>query len=82
MTPLPSSVSAHLAVSGDARAVPLLALHTVGRAIILAGGLYAAGLRGRQLTRGALFGALAIELFVLAWHMKGGPDGTADFDGR
>ena len=40
---------------------------TLFRAGLIAGGLWAAGLRGRQLAKGALYGATAVEVFVLGY---------------
>jgi hypothetical protein len=40
---------------------------TAFRAMLISAGLYAAGLRGKQLVKGAAFGALAIEVFVLGY---------------
>lgn len=46
---------------------------TLFRAGLIAGGLYVAGLRGRDLWMGSLAGATAVELFVLgytAYHVR------------
>jgi hypothetical protein len=54
-----------------ARGVPGGWLEAVGstlfRAGLIGGGLYAAGLRGRPLWKGAIFGAAAVEIFVLGF---------------
>ena len=40
---------------------------TLFRSMLIGAGLYAAGLRGSQLVKGALAGATAIEVFVLGY---------------
>lgn len=40
---------------------------TAFRALLISAGLYATGLRGTQLVKGAVAGALAIEVFVLGY---------------
>jgi len=40
---------------------------TAFRALLILAGMYAAGLRGKQLVKGAAFGALAVEVFVLGY---------------
>ena len=40
---------------------------TAMRALLISAGLYASGLRGKQLAKGAVYGALAIEVFVLGY---------------
>lgn len=52
---------------------------TLFRAGLIAAGMYAAGLRGRDLLVGAFAGATAVEVFVLAYtayHVRKG-DGSA-----
>lgn len=53
-----------------------------GRAALIGTGLYVAGFRGRDLVKGSLFAATAIEIFVLAWILKTNqhsPQSTAGF---
>lgn len=48
---------------------------TAFRALLISAGLYAAGLRGKQLAKSAIYGALAIEVFVLGYtyyHVRKG----------
>lgn len=40
---------------------------TLFRALLISAGMYAAGLRGRQLAKAALAGATAVEVFVLGY---------------
>jgi hypothetical protein len=64
--PLPSQQSAIQVASGDASAIPMVALHVVGRAAIIALGMVAVGIRRPAvLVPGALGGSLAVEAFVL-----------------
>lgn len=83
---LPSSTAADRLVSGDPWAIPAVVMSTVLRGGLIAGGLYVAGLRGKDLAKGAVGGALAIETFVLGYvaaqRLRGrrGPV-TADLDG-
>ncbi len=64
--PLPSQSSASALVRGDWSAAPTVALHIVGRAGIIAAGMAVVGERDAgRLTKNALAGSLAIELFVL-----------------
>ena len=66
-TPLPSQSSAAALVSGDFTALPTVALHVVGRAALIAGGM--ALLTGerdpKRLVGGSVAGSAMIELFVL-----------------
>lgn len=65
---LPSQTTA-LALSEGAPVGVLLARDIAGRAALISLGMYCAGLRGKELWRGALGGALSIEAFVLAWTL-------------
>ena len=65
-TPLPSQSSAAALVGGDLSAAPMVALHLVGRAGLIAAGLAIAGAREPKiLIGGSLAGSGVIELFVL-----------------
>ncbi len=72
---LPSASSAEALVAGDVGALPRVALHMGGRAVLVGTGLAVAGFRGRKLVVGALAGAAAIEAFVLlyAWWKRDKP---------
>lgn len=63
---LPSGESAARLVRGELEALPLAAVHTLGRAALIGAGLAIAGLRV-GLVKYALAGALSIEVFVLLW---------------
>lgn len=63
---LPSGESAARLVRGDLDALPLAALHTLGRASLIGAGLAIAGLR-ENLVKYSLSAAVAIEGFVLLW---------------
>jgi hypothetical protein len=54
-------------MSGDLSAAPEALLHMGLRGGLIAAGMYAAGLRGKDLTKYALAGTAAIEVFVLTW---------------
>jgi len=64
---LPSGDSARRIVNGDWSALPTATMHWLGRSALIGVGLAIAGLRGKQLVKGALLGATAIEAFVLTW---------------
>jgi len=63
---LPSGESAAAFIEGKPGAWLGVVGHTALRATLIAGGLYAAGLRKRVIP-GALAASAAIELFVLSW---------------
>lgn len=55
-------------MGGDWNALPDAGLHTLGRSVLIASGLYAAGERDMQkLGRYAFGAAVAIECFALIW---------------
>lgn len=65
---LPSASSACGVVHGEAGAIPKAALHTVGRAALIAVGIAAMGERDPwRLTKYSIGAALAIEAFALTW---------------
>jgi hypothetical protein len=66
--PLPSQAAADAFVASPSltTAIPVVA-STALRGALVAGGLYALGLRGKKLAESALTGAGAIEAFVLGW---------------
>ena len=65
---LPSADSACRLMSGDLSALPSAAFHTLGRAALIAVGIYAAGERDPgKLARYSVGAAVAIEAFALAW---------------
>ena len=68
---LPSSGSACDLIRGVPGAFPRVVVHTMGRACLIAAGLYfLGGIRGREarrLPRLSLGAAVAIEIFALAW---------------
>jgi len=64
---LPSSTTAYRVVAGDTSALWLLLRDAAGRAGLVGVGAYAAGVRGENLWRASIGGALGIEAFVLAY---------------
>lgn len=65
---LPSATSACDLMGGDIKALPRAAFHTLGRALLISVGVYAAGERdASKLAKYSLGAALAIEAFALAW---------------
>jgi hypothetical protein len=65
---LPSASSACDVVHGVPGAIPRAALHTAGRAVLIASGIALAGERDvGKLARYSLGAALAIEVFALTW---------------
>jgi hypothetical protein len=63
---LPSGSSAADLLDGDWSALPAVAGYTLARAALVGSGLLVAGER-THVVRNAVAGALAIEVFVLAW---------------
>lgn len=63
---LPSATHASRLLDGDAVGVPLVALDVIGRAALIATGMYVAGARA-NIPRYAIGGALALEAYVLTW---------------
>jgi len=72
--PLPSQSSARALVQGDFSALPMVALHLVGRAAIIGAGLalIPAARKPSVLIGGSLLGAAAIEIFVLIHELSNG----------
>lgn len=64
---LPSQDAAINLVQHRPGAVGEVAGSMLLRGVLIGAGLAAVGLRGKQLLMGALAGAVAIEVFVLAW---------------
>lgn len=65
---LPSASSACDVVHGVPGAIPRAALHTAGRAVLIASGIALAGERDvGKLAKYSLGAALAIEAFALTW---------------
>jgi hypothetical protein len=63
---LPSVVAAESLIKGNPGGMAAVVMSTLGRAAIISLGLWAAGDRNpRRVAKNALFGALAIEVFVL-----------------
>ena len=63
---LPSAESGAELARGELRSLPKAAIHTAGRAGLIALGLLAVG-RREHVVRDALAGALAIEAFVVLY---------------
>ena len=64
---LPSQDAAIHLVSGDPLGIPESIGATLVRAAIISTGLLAAGYRGVDLARASIFGATAVELFVVGY---------------
>ena len=65
---LPSASSACDVVHGVPGAIPRAALHTAGRAVLIAAGIAIAGERDwTRLAKSSIGAALAIEAFALSW---------------
>ena len=65
---LPSASSACDVVQGVPGAIPRAALHTAGRAVLIAAGIAIAGERDwTRLAKSSIGAALAIEVFTLSW---------------
>lgn len=65
---LPSATSACELAAGDWRALPKAAVHTAGRSVLAAVGIFAAGERNpAKLAKYSLGVALAIEVFAITW---------------
>jgi len=65
---LPSASSACDVVHGVPGAIPRAALHTAGRAVLIASGIALAGERDAyRLAKYSVGAALAIEVFALSW---------------
>ena len=65
---LPSASSACDVVHGVPGAIPRAALHTAGRAVLIAAGIAVAGERDiERLAKYSVGAALAIEAFALTW---------------
>ena len=72
----PSSYAGYDVVTGKPGAIPVFAFLTVVRAVLIAPGLYASGVRGRQLAGGALLASAGVSAFVLAytrWNLEPEP---------
>lgn len=67
LSDLPSADAAKDLVRGVPGALPRVVGYTALRAGLIGAGLLVAGQRGRPVLRGAVFGALAVEVFVLLW---------------
>jgi hypothetical protein len=63
---LPSADAARKLVRGESGALVPVIFTTTCRAALIGAGLYAIGQRS-HLVKGALAGAVAVEIFVLAW---------------
>jgi hypothetical protein len=68
----PSAYSATALARGEPGALIDCTLHTAFRACLVSVGMYAAGVPQRELLRAALSGAMAIEVFLVAYaaHME------------
>lgn len=66
---LPSAQSAADFIDGKKGSLFDVASCTLFRGILIASGLYVSGLRGKQLKRASIFGALSIEAFVLSYSI-------------
>jgi hypothetical protein len=64
---LPSSSAVENLLDGDASAIGPVIGSMAGRAALVGLGAYAAGLRGGNVARAGIGGAVMIELFVLGW---------------
>lgn len=73
--PLPSQDAAERLLAGEPNGLRDSIASTAVRAGLIAGGLYVAGRRGRDLVREAAYGALAVELAVLGWCAATKTDG-------
>ena len=73
LMPLPSSESAKSFALGEPGATTMIALHTLGRAALIAPGIYLAGRALGQADTGegvvvkALGAAVALEIFAIVW---------------
>ena len=77
----PSTYAGHDVVTGKPGAIPLFLGLTVLRAVLIAPGLYAAGVRGRQLAGGALLASAGVSTFVVGycwWKLEPEPPVHAD----
>lgn len=72
---LPSSSSALKLADGNMNAIPEAALHMVGRALLIGGGLYAVGQR-KDLAKLSLGAAVAIEIFAIAYFVATKKEGV------
>ena len=72
---LPSGEAAKALMQGAPGALGPVVGYTLLRAGLIGAGLYVAGQR-QGVVRGALAGALAIELWVLAWAARSESSGT------
>lgn len=75
--PLPSQDAAYRLVRGQANGLRDTVSCTLGRAALLSVGLAACGVRGRSLVQQSLAGAVAVEVFVLAWSWAHRNEGAA-----
>lgn len=64
---LPSQEAAIHLVSGELIGIPESIGATIIRATIISAGMYIAGYRGRDLARASLYGATAVEIFVIGY---------------
>ncbi len=72
----PSTYAGYDVVTGKPGAIPVFAALTVLRAVLIAPGLFVAGVRGRQLAGGALLASAGVSAFVLGytrWNHKPEP---------
>lgn len=68
ISPLPSQAAAQKLLAGEPGALGEVAMSMAFRAALISVGLYAAGIReDKTLVKGAAFGAMAIEAFVLGY---------------
>lgn len=65
--PLPSQETAIKIVNGQSGITPYLIRDVLFRAGLISIGLYTAGIRGDELKKGALFGSVSVETFVLGF---------------
>ena len=64
---LPSSSSVEDLLDGEASAILPVIVSMAGRGLLVGLGAYAAGLRGGNVVRAGVGGAVMIEAFVFAW---------------
>lgn len=64
---LPSSSAVDKLMNGDAWAIPAVVLSTALRAGLISAGAYLAGVRGTDVAKAGIGGALGIEAFVLGY---------------
>lgn len=71
----PSTYAGHDVVTGKPGAIPKFAGLTLLRAVLIAPGLYVAGVRGSKLATGSVLASVGVSVFVVgycAWKLEPG----------